>query len=109
MVVRGEELTYNQVRRLDRAQSIAFLPVSALEVHGPHLPLGMDWYMARWMAEETARRFAERHPEWSVVSMPPLAIGTDELPLRGSMSLPPRTLYRALVAAGRSLARAGYG
>jgi creatinine amidohydrolase len=109
MVVRGEELSYNQVRRLDRAQTIAFLPVSALEVHGPHLPLGMDWYMARWMAEESARRFGERHPEWTVVSMPPLAIGTDELPLRGSMNLPPRTLYRAVVAAGRALARAGYG
>ena len=109
MVVRGEELSYNQVRRLDRAQTIAFLPVSALEVHGPHLPLGMDWFMARWMAEETARRFAERHSEWTVVSMPPLAIGTDELPLRGSMNLPPRTLYRTVVAAGRALARAGYG
>jgi creatinine amidohydrolase len=109
MVIRGEELSYNDVRRLDRAQTIAFLPVSALEVHGPHLPLGMDWYMARWMAEETARRFAERHPEWTVVSMPPLAIGTDELPLRGSMSWAPRTVYRAVVAAGRALARAGYG
>jgi creatinine amidohydrolase len=109
MLVRGEELTYNKVRRLDRAQTIAFLPVSALEVHGPHLPLGMDWYMARWMAEDTARRFSERHPEWTVVQMPALAIGTDELPLRGSMNLPPRTLYRAVVAAGRALARAGYG
>jgi creatinine amidohydrolase len=109
MVVRGEELSYNQVRRLDRAQTIAFLPVSALEVHGPHLPLGMDWYMARWMAEDTARRFAERHPEWTVVAMPALAIGTDELPLRGSMNVPPRVLYRAVVAAGRALARAGYG
>ncbi len=109
MVLRGEELGYDQVRRFDRARTIAFVPLSALEVHGPHLPLGMDWYMARWMAEETARRFAERHPEWTLVAMPPLAIGTDELPLRGSMNLAPRTLYRTVVAAGRSLARAGYG
>jgi hypothetical protein len=83
--------------------------VSALEVHGPHLPLGMDWFMARWMAEETARRFAEHHPEWTVVALPALSIGADELPLRGSMSVPARTLYRAVVAHGRALAKAGYG
>lgn len=108
-VLRGEELTYARIRRLDRARAMAFLPVSALEVHGPHLPIGMDWYLARWMAEETARRFAEGHPEWTVVAMPPLALGTDELPLRGSMNTPPGTLYRAVVAQGRALAKAGYG
>jgi creatinine amidohydrolase/Fe(II)-dependent formamide hydrolase-like protein len=69
----------------------------------------MDWFMARWMAEETARRFAERHPEWDVVTLPALGIGADELPLRGSMSVPPRTLYRAVISHGRALARAGYG
>ena len=108
-MLRGEDLTYNDVRRFDRARAIAFLPVSALEVHGPHLPLGMDWYMARWMAEETARRFADRRPEWAVVALPALAVGTDELPLRGSMNVPPRTLYRSVVSHGRALARAGYG
>lgn len=106
--LRGEDITYDHVRRLDPARAIAFLPVSALEVHGPHLPLGMDWYMARWMADETARRFAQAHPEWTVVAMPPLALGTDELPLRGSMNAPPGTLHRAVLAHGRALAKAGY-
>ena len=106
---RAEELTYADVRRFDRARTIAFQPVSALEVHGPHLPLGMDWFMARWMAEETARRFAERHPEWTVVALPALSIGADELPLRGSMSVAARTLYRTVIAHGRALAKAGYG
>jgi creatinine amidohydrolase len=107
--LRAEDLTYSDVRRFDRARTIAFQPVSALEVHGPHLPLGMDWYMARWMAEETARRFAAAHPEWTVIVMPPLPLGADELPLRGSMSVTARTLHRAVVAHGRALAKAGYG
>ena len=107
-VRRAQELTYDEIRRLDRARAIAFQPVSALEVHGPHLPIGMDWYMARWMAEETARRFAESHPEWTVVTLPALSVGADELPLRGSMSVPPRTLYRTLLSHGRALAKAGY-
>ena len=106
---RAEQLTYRAVRSFERAKSICFLPVSALEVHGPHLPLGMDMFMARWMAEETARRFAAAHPDWSVVVFPPLTLGTDELPLPGSMSATQRVVYRALLQHGASLARAGYG
>jgi len=107
-MLRAEELTYTKVRQLDGNRTVCFQPMSALEVHGPHLPLGMDYYMARWMAEETGRRFAERHPDWNVIQMPSLPLGTDELPLAGSMQASQRTVYSALVAHGRSLARAGY-
>jgi len=105
---RAEDVTYTALRALDPSRTICFLPVSALEVHGPHLPLGMDYYMARWMAEETGRRFHADHPEWSVIQYPPLPLGTDELPLAGSMSVPQRTVYRAVIGYGRSLARAGF-
>lgn len=108
-LLRAEEITYSRVQAFDRARAIAFMPVSALEVHGPHLPLGMDLFMARWMAEETARRFAEVHPDWAVVCYPPLTLGTDELPLPGSMSVTQQTLYRALISQGHWLRRAGYG
>ena len=69
-VVRAEELSYAALLRMLRTRAVAFLPVSALEVHGPHLPLGQDQAMARWMAEEPGRRFAERHPDWTVVQLP---------------------------------------
>jgi creatinine amidohydrolase len=106
--VHAAELTYTKLRALNMAQTVCFQPVSALEVHGPHLPLGMDYFMARWMAEETGRRFAEQHAEWAVVQMPALPLGTDELPLPGSMNASQRTVYGALLAHGRSLVRAGY-
>ena len=106
--VQAAELSYTKVRALNMSRTICFQPVSALEVHGPHLPLGMDYFMARWMAEETGRRFAETHPDWTVVQLPPLPLGTDELPLAGSMNASQRTVYGALMAHGRSLARAGY-
>jgi creatinine amidohydrolase len=107
-VLRAEELTYRDVQHLDRARTLCCQPVSALEVHGPHLPLGMDVFMAGWMAEETGRRFVERRPDWTVVQLPPLTLGTDELPLAGSMNVPVRALHTALLGHGRSLARAGY-
>ena len=107
-LLRGEELRLGQFRSFDPDRAICFLPVSSLEVHGPHLPVGMDMFMARWMAEETARRFAEAHPDWTVVVYLPLTVGTDELPLPGSMHVSQPTLYGVLTAQGRSLAEAGY-
>lgn len=108
-LVRAEELTYDRIRRLDRHRSIAFLAVSGLEVHGPHLPIVQDVAMAQWMAEETARRFGDAHPDWTVAVFPPLTLGTDELPLRGSMDVRPSAFHRVLVGHGASLARAGFG
>jgi creatinine amidohydrolase len=106
--VLAAELTYSKLRSLNMDRAICFQPVSALEVHGPHLPLGMDYFMARWMAEETGRRFATAHPDWTVVQLPALPLGTDELPLAGSMNASQRTVYAAVNAHGRSLVRAGY-
>lgn len=107
-ILRAEDLTYTKVRQLDMERTVCFQPVSALEVHGPHLPLGMDFYMARWMAEETGRRFTARNAQWNVVQLPVLPLGTDELPLAGSMTTNQRTVYNAVCAHGASLARAGY-
>jgi len=106
--ISAANLSYTKVRALDMRRTVCFQPVSALEVHGPHLPIGMDYFMARWMAEETGRRFAEAHADWTVVQLPPLPLGTDELPLAGSMNASQRTVYGAVMAHGRSLARAGY-
>jgi len=107
-IIRGEDINYTQIRALDPARTICFQPISALEVHGPHLPLGMDFYMARWMAEESGRRFAETHADWTIVQMPSLPVGADELPLAGSMELSPWTLYRVVYSYARSLVRAGF-
>lgn len=104
---RADELRFAELRALDRTRTLAVCAVSALEVHGPHLPLGADLHQAVWMADETGRRFAAARPAWTVLRHPPLPIGADELPLPGSMSSPPRVVYRAVVAFGESLARAG--
>jgi creatinine amidohydrolase len=104
----ADELTYSEIAALDRDRTVCVCAVSALEVHGPHLPIGADLHQAAWMAEETARRFAERHSDWTVLRFPPIPIGTDELPLPGSMNTPHRVLYRVVLAFGKQLARAGF-
>jgi creatinine amidohydrolase len=105
---RVDELTFADLERLDRDRTVCVCAVSALEVHGPHLPIGADLHQASWMADETGRRFAERHPDWTVLRYPPLPLGTDELPLPGSVNTPAQTLYRAVYAFGAQLVRAGF-
>jgi creatinine amidohydrolase len=104
----ADTLSLPEIGALDSDRTVCVCAVSALEVHGPHLPIGSDYHQAIWMADETARRFAERNPDWTVVRFPPLPIGTDELPLPGSVNMPPRVVYRAVRAFGEQLARAGF-
>src|SRR5438046_7874524 len=49
------ELTFREAARLARdRRSVVLLPLGAIEQHGPHLPLLVDWLGA----EELARRIA---------------------------------------------------
>ena len=54
------QLTWEEVRDLDRAQTLVILPVGAVEAHGPHLPLATDVVIAGAMARAGARRLAAR-------------------------------------------------
>ena len=46
-----DHMTWEDVDKLDRDKTIFFLPFSPIEEHGPHLPLGTDFYGARDAAE----------------------------------------------------------
>jgi creatinine amidohydrolase len=50
------EMTWEEVRELDRARTVAVLPVGAIEAHGPHLALATDVVIARGMARVGAAR-----------------------------------------------------
>ncbi len=107
-IYKAEEMLYPQMRDLDRDRTLLILPMSALEVHGHHLPMGMDTWFAGMNASDLAEEFADAHPDWSVVLYPPLTLGTDELPLPGSIAVKPRVVRDALLGFGNSLADHGF-
>jgi creatinine amidohydrolase len=52
-MIRLADLTWPEAARLARdRRSVVLLPLGAVEQHGPHLPLSVDWLGA----EELARR-----------------------------------------------------
>lgn len=64
------DMTWEEVRDLDRGRAVVVLPVGALEAHGPHLPLATDVIIAEAMAREGARILAEAGD--TVLLLPPL-------------------------------------
>jgi creatinine amidohydrolase len=100
------EMTWTDLAEADTRRWIAVLPVAAVEQHGPHLPLGVDSYIA----EAYLSRVHELLPEDLPVSFLPVQkIGqSDEhIAYPGTLSLSAETIIRTYTEIGESLHRAG--
>jgi len=98
-------LTWEEVRDLDRAHTVAILPVGAIEAHGPHLPLVTDVVIAEAMARAAAARLAELGrpavilPSWSYSAAPFAAA------FPGTISMSASTVTELLLDLARALTR----
>jgi len=85
---------------------IAVLPVAAVEQHGPHLPVGVDSYIA----EAYLNRSRALLPEDSGVAFLPVqTIGASDehRGFAGTLTLSPETALRTFIEIGESVRRAG--
>src|SRR5881396_3156474 len=99
-MIRLAERTWREAARLAAdPRSVVLLPLGAIEQHGPHLPLLVDWLGA----EELARRVAPhlRRGGFRPIVLPGLPYGASLLArgFAGTISLSGRTLV-ALAAQG---------
>lgn len=53
------EMTWTELSQLDRERTVVFLPMGAVEAHGPHLPLGTDGILAEAMARRACALLVE--------------------------------------------------
>jgi creatinine amidohydrolase len=100
------DMTWTDLAEADTRRWIAVLPVAAVEQHGPHLPLGVDSYIA----EAYLSRVHEILPRDLPVSFLPVQkIGqSDEhIAYPGTLSLAAETIIRTYTEIGESLHRAG--
>jgi creatinine amidohydrolase len=106
-VLHLSELTWTEVRDLDRDRLVAILPTGAVEAHGPHLPLATDRIIAGAMAADGARRLADRG--LTALLLPPLdyTAAPFAAAFPGTLSVRPETVTALVVDLAAALA--GHG
>jgi creatinine amidohydrolase len=105
-VVRQVQLAYQtspEVGAEAGRGAVALVPTGAVEQHGPHLPVGTDFLIARAIAEEVARSSD------AVLVAEPLAYGCSwhHQTFAGTVSLSPRTYCAVVEDVCTSLAASG--
>ncbi|AWC22510.1 creatininase family protein [Aminobacter sp. P9b] len=92
--------------KLKRDELIAVLPVSAIEQHGPHLPVSVDTTISEGVVAETIKRLPDDLP---VVFLPGQRVGKSNEHSRfpGTLTLSADTLLRVLMDIGESVAASG--
>lgn len=103
-----EELRFPQLDTFDKSKTLFTVVVSPLEEHGPHLPLGTDAFNAEYLSDEISRCFLEKYPDWNIVKMPTLYIGSFAFDAVGSVIVHPRTIKNLLIDYLSSLAKYGF-
>ena len=100
------EMTWADFTPADTGRWIAVLPLAATEQHGPHLPLGVDSFIAQ---AYLARVRAQLPGDLPVTFLPIQWIGqSDEhVAFPGTLTLSGATVIRAWTEIGESVARAG--
>lgn len=101
-----QDLTTTEFAALDAAATVAVLPISATEQHGPHLPVGTDAMIADGMLE-TVRRQEGDGPD--ILLLPPLCVcaSLEHCTFAGTLSIPAAMLADQLVALAARVRAAG--
>jgi creatinine amidohydrolase/Fe(II)-dependent formamide hydrolase-like protein len=98
------DLTFLDVSKRLRANSILCMPIGSVEQHGPHLPLNTDVVLAEEYTRRIIARWGETYDLWQ---LPMLAVGLarehDWAP--GTLSLSIQTMTAYMRDLGRGIAR----
>src|ERR1700693_3268832 len=100
------DMTWQDVAGADTGRWIAVLPLAAVEQHGPHLPLGVDTYIAEAYLARVEKFLPEELPV-SFLPVQRIGISAEHLSYPGTLTLSATTAIAAWTELGESLARAG--
>lgn len=103
---RWQALATTDFTRVDPLRTVALLPVSATEQHGPHLPLGTDALINAGIVEAALQRLPAAA---SVLVLPALEVGDslEHSAFPGTLTVGLEALVAQWLAVGEGVARAG--
>ena len=109
-IIKFEELSWKQIEKLDKNKTIFFLPISPMEEHGPHLPVGTDFLTARDATTEAIKTLNVKKPDLTYVLLPAIPLGYCKFnaDFPGSMSVSGKTVRDIIYGIGSSLGSHGF-
>ncbi|MEM0467490.1 MAG: creatininase family protein [Candidatus Thermoplasmatota archaeon] len=105
-----EELTWKKIEQLDQDKTIFFIPLSPLEEHGPHLPIGTDLLTARDAAKEAIKTLSSKKQGYNFMLFPAIPLGYSKIAscFPGTVSVRVKTIRFIVEDTIGSLARFGF-
>lgn len=101
-----QQLPSGAIAALDARRTVAVLPLAATEQHGPHLPVGVDSFIAQGLLAEAAGR-ASDGVEAVLLPIQRIGASLEHSRFAGTLSLSAGRLVDAILAVGEGVARAG--
>jgi creatinine amidohydrolase len=100
-----EELKWPEIEARLKIVDTAILPCGAIEQHGPHLPVDVDYYDANYMARAVAERCEKPRP----FVLPPIPYGVSyhHSAFKGTLSVSNNALSALVYDIGMNLAQSG--
>ena len=98
-----QELSWVDVRDYLKNNDMVIIPLGATEQHGPHLPLGTDYYEAMGMSKMISK-------ETGVIVAPVLLVGYSvyHSGFQGTLSLKPETMEQVIFESVKILMKYGF-
>ncbi len=103
-----KNMTYKEVKNLDRTKTIFLMALSPLETHGEHLPIGTDLIISEKLLKIYYEKLDEKYPDYNIVKLPSLALGASLLPIDGSIEIKARNLEKLLYDISVNLKKLGF-
>mgnify|MGYP000185602542 CR=1 FL=1 len=102
-----EEMNWKEIEAMDK-NSILFLTIGPMEEHGPHLPVGTDFLIAKYVEKKAIEALGERGI--NAVALPPLPIGCCKMArdFPGTISIEWKLIRGILHQIFRSLLQMGF-
>jgi creatinine amidohydrolase len=100
------EMSWQEIAGAPTGRWIAVLPLAAIEQHGPHLPLGVDSFIAEAYLSQARAILPDDLPV-TFLPIQRVGISTEHLAYPGTLTFSAQTAVAAWTELGESLARAG--
>lgn len=100
-------MTWKELDALDRGKTIIVMPIGSVEQHGPHLPLGTDFFLVEKLVE---RLLEWEESSYTGVVLPAIQFGvnTEHFRFPGTICIPEKYIEGILEGQADSMMRCGF-